>query len=566
MQNEQYRLSGRKRSPIWQLFDRVVRGTAERAICRNCKKEMQAVLSKISKHVETCQPAQINNSSLEDSVAVTQDRSAAATNTGLLSQHKKFKTNSSNQINLTNFTVKTSKTDKVTLDQEIANYIYATNTPFQAVEHDQFIKIIRLLNPGYIPPNRHQVRGDLLDQSFSSVMEAYSEELKGKTVCMAMDGWSNIHNEPILALTLLKDGNMYIIDCIDTAESRHTADYLVKVVECNAEKVKKRFGCTVRSFVTDSAANIAKMRKELGKDEEIITYGCSAHLLNLFLQDMQISNIKENITEIIKYFKNHHIPGSLYKAAGGTMLVLPVETRWNTIADSVESYLKNWEILVKVCKDNSEEVDEEIIKKVNNKILKRKTEDYLERMKPITVALDHVQRETTLISDAVEIWLKLKDDMKEYLTDKTDMDNFEKRISVALTPAHFLANMIDPRYEGRRLTPEQRYVAKKYVCECFPEFLPTLMSFVGKSKPFDDFYFGKGVLETLSPLAWWDFFSNDFKVNVMNVPRQLFTAVSSSAGVERVFSTFGYVHSTMINCLGKEEASKLVTIHKYYNR
>ena len=321
-----------------------------------------------------------------------------------------------------------------------------------------------MLRPGYIPPNRYQVGGCLLDQSFSSVIDSYSEELKGKIVCMAMDGWSNVHNEPILALTLSVDGNIYINDCVDTAESRHTADYLVKIAENNAEKVG--------NFVTDNAANMAKMRKELGKGEEIITYGCSAHLLNLLSQDMQIKNIKEHITEIIKYFWNHHIPGSLYKAAGGTMLLMPAETRWNTIADSIESYLKNWEILVKVCKDNSEEIGQKIIKKVNDKALKRATEDHFERMKPIAVALDCIQRETTLISDAVEIWLKLKDDMKDLLTDKKEMDNFEKRISVALTPDHFLSNMIDPRYQGRRLTPEQRDVAEKYVCECFPEFLP----------------------------------------------------------------------------------------------
>lgn len=55
------------------------------------------------------------------------------------------------------------------------------------------------------------------------------------------------------------------------------------------------------------------------------------------------------------------------------MLVMLVETRWNTIADSIESYLKKWEILVQVCKDNSEEVDQKIIKKVNDGPLKKTT-------------------------------------------------------------------------------------------------------------------------------------------------------------------------------------------------
>lgn len=82
------------------------------------------------------------------------------------------------------------------------------------------------------------------------------------------------------------------------------------------------------------------MRKELYLEELIITYGCSAHLLNLLAQDLQIRDIKEHVTDIIKYFRNHQFPGSVNRNTGGTALVMPADTRWNTVADSVESYLK----------------------------------------------------------------------------------------------------------------------------------------------------------------------------------------------------------------------------------
>ena len=45
----------------------------------------------------------------------------------------------------------------------------------------------------------------------------------------------------------------------------------------------------------------------------------------------------------------------------------------------------------------------------------------------------------------------------------------------------------------------------------------------------------------------------------------LMSAVSSSAGVERVFSTFGLVHSKIRNRLGTEKAGKLVFIFKLLN-
>ena len=75
-------------------------------------------------------------------MAVTQDRLATATGSTPPSQFKKVRVSSTDKISITNFVVETSKTKKVALDQQIANYIYATNTTFRAVEHDQFIKMV----------------------------------------------------------------------------------------------------------------------------------------------------------------------------------------------------------------------------------------------------------------------------------------------------------------------------------------------------------------------------------------------------------------------------------------
>ena len=47
--------------------------------------------------------------------------------------------------------------------------------------------------------------------------------------------------------------------------------------------------------------------------------------------------------------------------------------------------------------------------------------------------------------------------------------------------------------------------------------------------------------------------------------RQLLVVVASSAGVERVFSSFGLVHSKIRNRLGVTKAGKLVFIYKVVN-
>lgn len=461
--------------------------------------------------------------------------------------------------------ITTTKSQKQVLDQEVANYIFATNTPFHAVEHPQFIKMVQKLRPGYVPPNRKQVGGDLLENAFSDVLEQYSNELKGKTVCLAIDGWSNVHNEPVVCASLTSEGKVFLVSTVDS-QARHTAEHLLEIAESTAEKCQERYGCFVRSLVTDNAANMAKMRRELGKkDDKLIAYGCSAHLLNLLAQDLQIQGIKEHVTQIIKYFRNHHVPGSLYKEGGGKMLVMPADTRWNTMADSIESYLQNWDILVKICKEHSDDIDKQIIRKVNDRALRRFAEDYLERLKPIAVALDKLQREDALISDAVEVWHKLVGDLQECLTEQEDLDKLFKRKQTALTSSHLLGNLIDPRYQGRSLTAEEINSVEEYVEENFPQFLPTLMKYRGKTIPFKEMYFKADVVNALSPLAWWKHFSDDIK-DSMKVPAQLHTAVASSAGIERVFSTFGLVQSKIRNRLGNEKAAKLVTVFKHFNR
>ena len=66
--------------------------------------------------------------------------------------------------------MKTSKQDKELLDTQVAYFIYAKNTPFCITD---------------------------------SAMQTYDDDLRAQTVCVALDGWSNIDNEPILNCNIL---------------------------------------------------------------------------------------------------------------------------------------------------------------------------------------------------------------------------------------------------------------------------------------------------------------------------------------------------------------------------
>ncbi|CAI6375917.1 unnamed protein product [Macrosiphum euphorbiae] len=149
-----------------------------------------------------------------------------------------------------------------------------------------------------------------------------------------MDGWGNIHNEPVVCISVydIIEKSVFLVETIDTQDNSHNSEYLLNLaVEAinNCQKYDK----IVRSFVTDNAANMAKMREELAQIDEIgavnnnirdiITYGCSAHILNLLAHDLEVNSIKSNIKQVIKYFRNSHKVGAKYKQAGGKTLILP---------------------------------------------------------------------------------------------------------------------------------------------------------------------------------------------------------------------------------------------------
>lgn len=82
--------------------------------------------------------------------------------------------------------------------------------------------------------------------------------------------------------------------------------------------------------------------------------------------------------------------------------------------------------------------------------------------------------------------------------------------------------------------------------------------------------------KTTPPMIWWKsitlknpeqyFDWPRLQIGFFNLCHQLLTAVAATAGLERIFSTFGLVQSKLRNRLGNEKASKLTFIFKYLNQ
>lgn len=105
-----------------------------------------------------------------------------------------------------------------------------------------------------------------------------------------------------------------------------------------------------------------------------------------------------------------------------------------------------------------------------------------------------------------------------------------------------------------------------YVNTFYPNIMPEILNYKAQSGPFKQYLFTEHTVQNMKPLIWWLALRHHISPELLNLIKQLHTAVASSAGIERLFSTFGFVHSKARNRLGTEKAAKLVSVFKTLNQ
>jgi len=78
------------------------------------------------------------------------------------------------------------------------------------------------LRPGYNPPNRKTLRSTLLDKVHGSLSTVVAKSLQGKEVTLIQDGWSDIHNSPVIAHTA---SQAFFLSRVKTGANKKTAEY-----------------------------------------------------------------------------------------------------------------------------------------------------------------------------------------------------------------------------------------------------------------------------------------------------------------------------------------------------
>ena len=257
---------GRNPDDIWKKYKKIKAGKGFKAKCLKCGRESQGLVARMKLHYEKCitgieddgddsiimqidsvPPSEVvpDSGSSSEPRPSTSTSHAQETNQSASLLKPNAKKLQSQPTKINNFLVKTTGNEKIKLDQSISEMIYATNSPFRAVEHPKFVKMCEDLRPGYKPPSAYQVGNKYLQAAFEKEKKKCDEQLSGKTVCAALDGWSNVTNDPIICVTITTAGVTHLVDTIDTSGNEHNSEYLVNLATTSIEKIEKESKCTV---------------------------------------------------------------------------------------------------------------------------------------------------------------------------------------------------------------------------------------------------------------------------------------------------------------------------------
>ena len=299
-----------------------------------------------------------------------------------------------------------------------------------------------------------------------------------------------------------------------------------------------------------------------GGEKEIKWYQCDIVSRWLVKRSSGTFGVSDKVICVIKYFKNHHQPAGWLKSKSGKTLVLPIDVRWNSMVDAMESYISSWSDLFAIAEEHREELAKDIYNIISNVSLKRSVEDYIDMLKPIAITLDLMQMSTANLADAVKYWRDLGEKLNAILpTEKQVL--FVKRRKMALSKAHFLCFLLDPRYVSEKiLTQEEEQLALSYAAELHSKLVEVIAKFRIKASPFSENYYA--VANAIAPCDWWKLF--DIDGTLLAIIQAILACIASTAPIERLFSTFGWVQSKQRNRLGTEKAAKLVFCFKILNQ
>jgi hypothetical protein len=257
-------------------------------------------------------------------------------------------------------------------------------------------------------------------------------------------------------------------------------------------------------------------------------------------------------------------------------LVSPGNTRWASQISCIKSVLLNLDVLKHLCIGaNSSQIS--LPKDLREIILMETFNSELQHicatLEPLADAIYVIESNDCSFGDSFKIYCKLWNNF-ELRSDELGIDVYkvlEKRWKDFYHPVMPLTDILNPKHMGKNIdkrfhdTDDINRVMKQ-LSGSEEEYLKTcsqLLMFRAKLGCFKAKELWQLVkLDEVSPLIWWK--GNGFHEScpeLMNLAVKVLSIPASSAGVERIFSSYGHIHNKNRNRFASDHAEQLAFIY-----
>ncbi|XP_034934248.1 uncharacterized protein [Chelonus insularis] len=263
--------------------------------CRSCPQDLRKLL-------KPCKPRKRNNSHLnstDDSFTIEDLNEADnRASTSMISNENlpnniSVCSNNYKKNTIDSFCDKMSKKDEDSLQELLAEAIYASGTPLCITENPYWLKFFNALRPSFNLPSRNQISNNLLDSVFVRTQNMVNEKIESATtVGVQCDAWSNIRKEGIINFIVTTPAPVFF-KTFPTGTESQTALYISEKIGSviDALGIKKVIGiCTDNCAAMKSAWTLIDQKYNVDK---LYCYGCTAHILNLLMKDIGSQAILE---------------------------------------------------------------------------------------------------------------------------------------------------------------------------------------------------------------------------------------------------------------------------------
>ncbi|RLN38147.1 hypothetical protein BBJ28_00025395 [Nothophytophthora sp. Chile5] len=232
-------------------------------------------------------------------------------------------------------------------DLALAQVFFVCALPFVLVEAEVFKAFFARLTPGMVLPNRHRISGQLLVDATKRLQNKAIAAINERGhVSVVTDCWTDTNGSSIINFMVVAPGMPSLFwSSWSTRSERHTAKYMAREMERVINDIQAQTTATVVGIVTDNAKNMTSAwTAVMSKLPNVIGGGCSAHVLNLLMQDVcqyaSIHSVYTRALAITRFVKEHLALLDEFKAIQTSArslgarvrgLVLPVPTRWYSV-------------------------------------------------------------------------------------------------------------------------------------------------------------------------------------------------------------------------------------------